>query len=680
LKDFPVPTTPVISTPQSQVNTTDGNQNQFRGRVVGLQDGGYVVVWEDQSHVYNPAGDAIIGQRYNAAGAKVGGEFNISQFTVGFQADPALTVLNDGSLAVAFVDSLNGQLNLYVRIFDPSMNLIRTDPIDTSATQAFEPSLTALADGGYVVSYTVAAAGNNLDWDIVARFVAADGQLGAQFDIDNNSDKREFSELATLSNGNFVVVYQDQFNGSPQDQDVKFKILTPAGGTVTGIADVPGAGDRVTERAPDVAALKGGGFVVVWTDAQDIHATILTNSGGSAGAGTSDFLVNTSTGSPQDRATVVGLADGGFVVTWEHFTDLLLAQRFDEHGVRVGVEFRVLVTFEPGYSPDSALLADGRFAYAINEYTTANDLDFEVMTSIWSPFSHSFQSAGNWSGAGAGSNGKWYVGDFSGDGRDDIFRDLVGTGLDVFKSTGASFVRDTVWSPAGSGSNGLWYVGDFNGDGKDDVFRDLVGTGLDVFRSTGTSFVHDTVWTPAGTGSNGQWYVGDFNGDGKDDIMRHLDGTGVSVFTSTGASFANGGIWSPAGIGSDNRWYVGDFNGDGKDDLLRTITGTSAADVFLSDGARFIFSGSWLTPKVGAVGEWEVGDFNGDGRADIFRTNSTGADMFLSDGKQFVEDFSWTPAGPGSDGGWYTGDYNGDHIIDIFRHIASSSNDVFLSV
>ena len=101
----------------------------------------------------------------------------------------------------------------------------------------------------------------------------------------------------------------------------------------------------------------------------------------------------------QNEASVVGLADGGFLVTWENDpagivryglkSDLVLAQRFDAVGNKIGDEF----TVKNGTaldSPDVGLLSDGRIAFVVG------DVDFvggdvstgdggAVMTSIWDP-------------------------------------------------------------------------------------------------------------------------------------------------------------------------------------------------------------------------------------------------------------------------------------------------------
>jgi C1A family cysteine protease len=291
---------------------------------------------------------------------------------------------------------------------------------------------------------------------------------------------------------------------------------------------------------------------------------------------------------------------------------------------------------------------------------------------------NSFIYNGSWTGAGKAGAG-WFIGDFNGDGKKDIFRYYPGvSGADMFLSDGTQFNSVGSWTGAGYGSDG-WYVGDFNGDGKDDIFRYLPGiSGADMFLSNGTQFNSVGSWTGAGYGSDG-WYVGDFNGDGKDDIFRYLPGiSGADMFLSNGTQFNSVGSWTGAGYGSDG-WYVGDFNGDGKDDIMRYIPGVGS-EVFLSDGTQFVSAGIWTGAGNGADG-WYVGDFNGDGECDIFRyvPGVSGAEVFLSDGTKFVEAGSWTGAGNGTDG-WYVGDFNGDGKDDIFRYYPGVSGaDVFLA-
>ena len=168
---------PHIVKPGTQVNATDRG-TQFQSEIAALHDGGYVVVWTDISLTCNSLGEAVVGQRYDAAGNKVGGdpahggEVNLSLLTTGDQSAPAVTTLANGDIAVAFVDSFSGNDDIYVRVFDPSLHLIRTGA--SSLELGFDPSLAALADGGYAVSYTVGTGffGGGAGDHIVGRFVS----------------------------------------------------------------------------------------------------------------------------------------------------------------------------------------------------------------------------------------------------------------------------------------------------------------------------------------------------------------------------------------------------------------------------------------------------------------------------------------------------------------------------
>src|SRR5262245_346593 len=71
-------------------------------------------------------GNAVVAQRYDSAGNQVGGELKISPFNNGTQDAPAVTTLSNGNIAVALVDFLSGRYDIYVRIYDPSLGLVRT--------------------------------------------------------------------------------------------------------------------------------------------------------------------------------------------------------------------------------------------------------------------------------------------------------------------------------------------------------------------------------------------------------------------------------------------------------------------------------------------------------------------------------------------------------------------------
>jgi FG-GAP-like repeat len=650
-------TTPRLSKSLTQVNTTDAGAVQNDGQVVSLNDGGYVVVWTDSSLTHNPAGAAVVGQRYDSAGNKVGGEVELSQgFSGGDQFAPAVTLLDNGNIAVAFVDLFGGDRDIWVRIFNSSLTVVRLDEIDTGANQTFDPSITALAGGSYAVSYSV---GTGADVDIVGRIVSATGVVGMRFDIDNQTDIRGFSELATLSNGNFVAVYQDQVGGSATNDDIRFAIVSSAGTVLTGPITELGAGGPGHEIDPDVAALRDGGFVTVWTDPDstvtDIRATITTNAG-LALPSFNDRVVNTTTTGEQNQASVVALADGGFLVTWQDDNaNLVRAQRFDAAGNKIGTEF----TVKNGTltdSPDAALLTDGgRIAYALGDISTGDD---DVMTSIWRArdVSHDFDGDGKsgvlwrhdsgqvyfWEMNGLGIKNEggvahapvpndWHIqgaGDFDGDGNNDVLWRHDSGQVYFWEMNGLAIKAEggVVHAPVPND----WHVqgtGDFDGDGKSDIL-----------------WRHDSgpvyIWEMDGLGTKAEggvahapvpndWHiqgVGDFDGDGKSDLLWRHDSGQVYIWEMNGLGVkAEGGVVHAA---VPNDWHIqglGDFDGDGKSDILwRHDSGQ--VYIWEMNGLQVKAEGTVVHAPVG--NDWhveDIGDYNNDGKSgDILWRHDSG--------------------------------------------------------
>ena len=230
----------------------------------------------------------------------------------------------------------------------------------------------------------------------------------------------------------------------------------------------------------------------------------------------------------------------------------------------------------------------------------------------------------------------WQVigtGDFNGDGRDDIlWRDNTGATTNwLGQSSGAFSGNDTNFYtnvPTGWQVQG---IGDFNGDGRDDILwrnpstgqtTDWLGQGNGSFAGNDANALSTIAasWQVTGTG--------DFNGDGRSDILWR-DNMGT-LTTSLGQ--ANGGLASNAAnfwTTIPTNWQVvgsGDFNGDGRDDILwRDNTGATTNWLGQVNGG---FSGNDGNFYATVATSWQVegiGDFNGDGRDDIlWRNPSTG--------------------------------------------------------
>jgi hypothetical protein len=85
------------------VNTTTAS-SQLVPNTIALSDGGFLVTWS--SFAADASSENIYGQRYNASGAKVGGEFLIGQSTTGFdtghEGGNGIALLSSGELVTTW--------------------------------------------------------------------------------------------------------------------------------------------------------------------------------------------------------------------------------------------------------------------------------------------------------------------------------------------------------------------------------------------------------------------------------------------------------------------------------------------------------------------------------------------------------------------------------------------------
>lgn len=247
---------------------------------------------------------------------------------------------------------------------------------------------------------------------------------------------------------------------------------------------------------------------------------------------------------------------------------------------------------------------------------------------------------------------KCRAGNFSGSGRSDV---LVhsGNSIQIFRSTGSQLehVSSAVERVPGSWQfkpNDQFFVGDFNGDGRDEivVFNGidwnmpylglLVDDGNDGLRLIARYDGDIPGW--GGLRRNDTFFVGDFDGNGRKDLFvfngKDWSMPYVGMLRSTGTGFDlvrrfDGDIPGWGGLARNDQVFVGDFSGNGRDDLYLF----NGDDWNMSYVGMFRSSGSDLTMTArfdGDIAGWGglarhdrliVGDFDGDSRDDLYVFN-----------------------------------------------------------
>jgi hypothetical protein len=302
---------------EQQVNTfTNGAQET--PSVTALADGGWVVTWVSVGQ--DGAGGGIYQQCYNANGSPNGIEKRVNAVTIDSQHSPSITALSDGGWVVTWVS--NGQDGSAGGIYQQRYNADGSlhageQKVNTYATDAQEmPSVTGLGDGGWVVSWQ-SAGQDGSGYGIYQQRFSADGVPASGADdlvnIGKSGDQTKPS-ITTLKDGGWVVTWQ---NGNDLLQRIYNADGTPRFSTVVNLDNIDSS-----ERSPSVTALEDGGWVVTLESTKDgsVWGIYQQRFGSDGNAGTyPEQKVNTRTWQSQDAPSVTALADGGWIVTWRSF-------------------------------------------------------------------------------------------------------------------------------------------------------------------------------------------------------------------------------------------------------------------------------------------------------------------------------------------------------------------------
>jgi hypothetical protein len=205
------------------VTTHVAGYQQF-GDVAVEADGAFVAVWQDIMWL-DGEGAAIFGQRHDASGNRLGGEFLVNTYTTGEQRIPSVSLSPAGGFVVTWHGPGDGSLyGVFARRFDASGNALGDDFVVNTYTTGYQLSsfgqVAHDVSGNFVVSWISADQDGSSTGIFAQRFSASGSRLGAEFRVNTHTTSGQTRpSVASDSVGNFVIVW-DSFDQDGSSEGV----------------------------------------------------------------------------------------------------------------------------------------------------------------------------------------------------------------------------------------------------------------------------------------------------------------------------------------------------------------------------------------------------------------------------------------------------------------------------
>ncbi len=360
---------------RANINTVTAG-HQWDPRVALLSDGGWVVTWIAAADGYS-----VRQQRYDANGTAVGGEVEVNNSTDSTGPSPKVAALADGGWIVTWASWGEDELgtNLFLRRYAADGSPAgERERINTYATDyQTDAKVTALAHGGYVVTWTSSGQDGSGEGVYQQLYDGSGARVGGETQVNTyvSGDQKGGTATALMSGGWVVTwisngqdgseraIYQQLYdiNGQVVGGETRVPPLTqgyqddfivtalPDGGWIVawGAASLQAFNADGTARGaelklgvlaydPQVTTLANGGWIVTWSAGDNSYSGIyqqVFDTDGTAVGGVQ--RVNQETRGDQAFPTVVALAEGGWVVAWQHESRYIYQRAYTAEGIAV---------------------------------------------------------------------------------------------------------------------------------------------------------------------------------------------------------------------------------------------------------------------------------------------------------------------------------------------------------
>lgn len=354
--------------------------NQGFPRIAMDADGDSVVAW--QSNGQDGSAYGVFARQYNSAGTALGGEFRVNSFTTGAQFAPVVATDAVGDFVVVWVSS--GQDGSGYGIFGQRYNSagaalggeFRVNVV-TTGDQSI-PAVAMDAAGDFVVAWS--STDGSAYGVFARRYNAAGVPLGGEVAVNTTTaNPQDTAAVAMDAAGDFVVTWRSSGQDGSGD-GVYARAFDALGNPVSGEVAVNQFTTGI-QNSPAVAMDAAGNFVVAWQSVGQDGNLLCVFARRFAKKGVArdvEFRVNTFTTSGQGFPGVASTANGGFVVTWQSTGQEaanygIYAQRYNAVGLPLGNEIHVnTFTTDAQNVASVAADADGDFLVAWQSYNQAS--------------------------------------------------------------------------------------------------------------------------------------------------------------------------------------------------------------------------------------------------------------------------------------------------------------------
>jgi Ca2+-binding RTX toxin-like protein len=298
--------------------------------VTALADGGYVVAWK---LMYNQLG--VYLQRFDANDQPVGGMRTVfaPSSDYGYYYPPALTALPDGGYVVAFDHAVNNTSVVpYVFQFSASNSQSggMTPNMRSDTSSVANVDLATLAKGGYVMTYAASDASSSYTGVFAQKFNVDGTKNGAEIQV--AAPGVNFSQdpsVAALADGGFAVTWTNSGSG------VYVQRFDGAGVAAGTAVKLDGSAYYDQGTSPVITSLTDGGYLVAWQASQYYGSTAHAQRFDAKGVMVGTDIVLPATASGAGQLDIAAQAGGGFVVTWTGTDDHIHTARYDAAGLPV---------------------------------------------------------------------------------------------------------------------------------------------------------------------------------------------------------------------------------------------------------------------------------------------------------------------------------------------------------